>query len=219
MGLMTFAEMKNEVSLNLGGISDSTRLGLWVNWGYLNLGSYKTFEELTVVATMDMVDEKVNYTDPTDLLGILTIRIWDETTTPYSRYVTLQKSKRKFVPQSEDAQPTHYKREDGEVIVWPQPDQAYGGEIEYVKVPAVLTGVGTSIFNNTWDQAIVLLATHNGLVALDKQEQADRWLGRALGYISSRLTFKDVEADAPKGGVNIAWERSDISADPDDLLE
>ena len=216
---MTFVQMKNEVSLNIGGkVTDSTRLGLWVNWGYINLATYKDFEELDVVDDLDMVDEQTDYTEPTDLLGIITIEIWDETTTPYSRYRKLQRSKRKFIPQAEDSQPTHYKHDDGEIIVWPQPDQAYGGEIEYKKVPAVLaTAAALSIFNASWDQAIVLLATHNGLVALGRQEEADRWLGRALGYISSRKTNLDVGADQPKGGLNIAWTRDEISEDPADV--
>ena len=86
-------------------------------------------------------------------------------------------------------------------------------------VAASLTLDDGEIFDATWDAGIVMLGTHHALLSLNRLEEASGWLGRFLGYASSRLTANDIAADMPKGGVNVAWDRSEISSTPDDLEE
>lgn len=217
-GYMTLDEMTNEVSLNLGGKAPARdRLKLWVNFGLLNLVSYIKFDEMRKVADFPIVDGTTSYAMPTDLLGIVTIEVGSIADGTRKK---LTKMRRRYTEPSTPGQPSAYLRRETNIIVWPEPDADYDGEIEYVKVPARLTaGASTSPVNASWDVGIVMLATHHGFLSLDEQDKADRWLGRFLGYASSRLKEEDISADIPKGGLNVAWDWEDVIDTPPHLLE
>lgn len=219
MGYLTLEEMTSEVSMNLGGVTvDPTRLKRWVNFGYINLGTYVKFEELEKTHPFNVFQGVTSYPRPADFLGVIKIEIRDATTDPDTKYITLQKMKREFHELSDQAQPSHYKLRGTKIIVWPEPDQTYEGYLSYYSTPTRLSAsTDLSVFVASWDAAIVMLATHHGLLSLGRQDEADRWLGRFLGYAGSRIDEIDVSADMPQGGINVAWEREDISDLPPDL--
>jgi len=213
MGYLTLEELTSELSMNLGGKAPAPeRLKLWVNFGLQNLASYILFDELRVSTDLTILDGIVSYDAPTDLLGIVTIEIDGKKMT---------KSRR--LPSYEDVdprQPTLYIRRENNLIFWPEPDVDYDGLIEYVKVPARLVAVGDkSPLSANWDNGIIMLATHHGFLSLGDQDVADRWLGRFLGYASSRKKEEDISADVPHGGINVAWDWDDVTETPPHLLE
>jgi len=219
MGYMTFEEMTQEVVLNLGGkVTDPVRLLAWVNWAVQNIASHVTLDELITTAAFTISEDATSFTAPTDMLGVIHLTCWDATlslTTGERVYQTLKKMKREFYPRVEQKQPTHYKRRGLNIITWPEADTEYTGEIEYVKVPAQATALtGTSEFAAFWDVGLVMLATHYGWTALRQHDEADRWLGRFLGYKSSRILEQDVSADMPQGGINVAWTPEDVTDTP-----
>jgi hypothetical protein len=220
MGLMTLEQMTSEVSLNLAGVqTDPTRLTQWVNWGYINLGSYQIFPELQTTAPFYVFTGVTTYPLPDSLLGIVTIELYDQDDSSLNS-VKLQIMRRPFPTRSQAAQPTHFKQHESNILVWPEPDVDYEGYIEFVKVVTALSATtDKSIFSAPWDVAIVMLATHHALLSLAKPDEADRWLGRFLGYVASRRKAIDVQADMPRGGINVAWDRSDIQGIPSDLEE
>lgn len=221
MGYLTLENFMEDISMNLGGKTPGpTRLKRWFNYAYLNLASYQRFDELETTGSLTIVQGTTSYAKPTDFLGLIKIEIKDATTDPATRYVTLQKMKREFHELTDQAQPTHYKLRETNIIVWPEPDQTYTGYISYVFTPVRLAAASdVTIFAASWDVALVMLGTHHALLSLNRQEEADRWLGRFLGYVASRVKEIDVSADMPKGGLNVAWTREDISDLPPDLQD
>ena len=224
MGLWTLDDLRTEVSLTItkvtGKVPDPARLDTWINFGYLNLASYVEFDELIVQEPFNVHEGVTVYPVPSDLLGVRIIETHDQTTDPYSSYIKLQKMKRPFSPSSVQAQPTHYKRGEDEFQVWREPDQSYYGYIEYVKVPTKLVAAtDVTVVPAIWDVGLMMLGVHHGLLGLGSMEHANDWLGKFLGYKASRITEMDVSADVPQGGLNVAWDRDDISSNPEDLEE
>ena len=225
MGYMTLEEMREEVSLNLGGKAPApVRLTRWINWGYINLATYSRmrFPELETSEPFNVFDGVNTYPVPTSppFLGLIKIELRDTSTDPDTSHTTLQYMKREFHELADEAQPTHYKRRGTNFVIWPTPDQLYEGYIVYMFTPTVLSDpTDVTIFDASWDVGIVMLGTHHALLSLGQGEEANAWLGRFLGYASSRLKANDIEADAPKGGVNVAWTRDEIQDVPEDLQD
>lgn len=221
MGFMTLTQMQDELALNLSGeVSDKDRLTLWLNFGLMNLASHLMFDELETAAVFNTTDGVTDYAAPTDLLGIITIKVNRDAPSDATgaQPLRLRKMRREYLTASADAIPTHYKRRGSQIVVWPTPDANRTGEIVYVRTPAVFAAAGgTSPFSSTWDVGIIMLATYQGLVSLGRQDEADRWLGRFLGYANSRITEADIGADAPRDGLNVAWTHDDLHENPPHL--
>lgn len=215
MGFMTLEEMTQEVSLNMQGLtSDATRLTRWVNFGMINLATFKnvakSLVELRVVEDFPLTAGTTEYAKPEDLLAVKTITIPDLD-------VRLTKSDRDPInfESEEEGEPKAWTRRGSNINIFPIPDEDYDAVIEYVRIPERLSErADVTEFDAGWDLAIIYLATHHGYLGMNKQDEADRWLGRALGYISSRISPDDIEADTPRGGVNVAWEWDDIRSNP-----
>jgi hypothetical protein len=208
MGYMTLEEMTVELSLNLGGKAPAPdRLKLWVNFGLLNLASYILFDEFRVSTSIAILDGVTSYSYPEDMLGVVTLEIDGK---------RLLKARR--LPSYEDldpSQPTFYLKRGDSLVLWPEPDTAYTLDLEYIKTPARLVAPGDkSPLPANWDNGIIMLATHHGFLSLGDNDVADRWLGRFLGYASSRKKEEDISADVPHGGLEVAWEWADVNADP-----
>ena len=212
MGVMTFEQFRSELSLNLAGKNPAPeRLGRWVNWAILNLGTYVEFDEMRETAALTTVVGTRSYNVASDLVGILTVELGNRKL----------KNARRVPSTGEDAvregKPSHWTRREDTIILWPTPDEVETGIIEYTKEPAVLSSAtSVSPFRAHWDVAIVMLSTHHGLLSLGEQDAADRWLGRFLGYVGSRKTQLNIQRDNVRGGVNIAWEADDIDKDMED---
>lgn len=221
MGYMTVEEMSQEIAANVGGsVNDPVRFLRWVNWAVQNLASYVVLDELMTTGACAVAEGATKITTtPADLLGIHTITLWDAAASTIV-YKRLNKMKREFYPQTQAGRPTHYKRQGGNIVTWPEADTDYTGEIEYFQVPAKITTVtGVTGLPAMWDVAIVQLATHYGLESLRQHDEADRWLARFLGYVASRKTDKDISADVPGGGVQIVWDYDDLTEDPPMVTE
>jgi hypothetical protein len=216
MGYMTLEEMTQEVSLNMQGLTtDAPRLTRWINFGMINLATFKnvakSLVELRVVESFPLVAGTTAYTKPTNLLAVKTITI-------PSLDRRLTKSDRDPInfEGEEEGEPRAWTRRGNDINIFPIPDDDYDDAlIEYVRMPTRLSDRDdTTEFDAGWDLAIVYLATHHGYLGLNRQDEADRWLGRALGYISSRVSVDDIEADTPRAGVNVAWEYDDLLMNP-----
>jgi len=213
MGLYTLEELTSELSLNLGGRSPGPdRLNLWVNLAIQNLASHIYFEELKTKKPFNVFEGITKYPAPTDLLGIRYIEL---------NGVKLKKMERQWSEEDVTATaPTYFERRGTDIIIWPEPDDYYEGYIEYIKTPAKLTtSTDKSPFPSFWDLGIIMLATHQGHLALGEQDEADRWLIRFSGYKNSRVADKEVSRDVPRGGVNVAWEWADIGSENPPHLE
>jgi len=223
MGYMRLDEFEEELSLNLGGNAPAPRrLRRWINFGYINLCTYILFDELKVIVDFPIEEGVDTYEKPSDLLGVVTVEV-------NARKLT--KMRRKYSTTDVTGAPQSYMRRENDFVIWPVPDQDYDdGTLEYVKTPALLVPMvdpddpdepqtDLSVLDASWDAAIVMLGTHHGLLSTGKPDEADKWLGRFLGYASSRLKEVDISADVPKMGVNVAWTRDDLVLDPDDILE
>lgn len=224
MGYMTFGQMGDEVSQNLGGETlDQHRLNLWLNWAIQDLASYVKVVEQKKSIPFEIVEGTSSYSipeiisggdpevDAEDVLGIITVSI------PGFK---LRKMHREFERAEDEIDlpagaPKYWMRRGSSIIIWPNPDNDYTGSIEYAFIPLALADpAAKTILPASFDMAIVRMATHYGFLALGKDNQAEQWLSRAITYINSRLTDVDFSKDAPKDGLNVAWDHRDLSRNP-----
>ena len=211
-GFMTRNDFTAELSLNLGGrTSDPERLIRWLNFALLNLSSFVVLDDLrrTVALASISASAKTVAMPSVDVLGIIDIEI-DE--------AKLSKMRRQFSYKDvSEARPTHFLRRQNEIVLWPATDKIYtNGILDYIESPPLFTtGTQKTTIIPIWDVALVMLATHHGFLSLGQQDEADRWLGRFLGYVGSRMKEEDVGADIPKGGLNVAYSYDDIVGTPD----
>ena len=211
-GFMTLDDFTAELSLNLGGKTPAPdRLIRWMNFALLNLSSFVILDDLRETAALTLTIGVKTVTMPSvDVLGIIDVEINE---------IKVAKMRRQFSYSGvTDARPTHYLRRKNQLVFWPEPDVAYTGILDYIETPTLFTtGTQKTIFLPIWDVALVMLATHHGQLSLGNQDEADRWLGRFLGYVGSRKKEEDVGADTPKGGINVAHSFDDIVGTPDHL--
>ena len=211
MGHMTYEEMRNEVSLNLGGDAPApTRLSTWINWALQDLSSMEglDFEELLGTQELVITEGDYEYSLPTNILGIRTVSLSSE---GFER--KLLRMNREF-DRLEDASgtPTHYMRRGSSLVLWPTPDTSYVGVIEGVIAEAKVTDFSqVSPFPPQWDAAIVHLATYHGLMALGQEEKAATRLAMVDRYIRTRQTPKYLEKDSLRAGLDVAWDSYDIT--------
>jgi hypothetical protein len=208
MGLMTFAELQNDIAENLAGKNlNPARLKRFVNNGIQDLCTRMQFDELFVTEPFFVQDGVTTYPVPTDLLGIHAILI----NGTLLRKMERQWSEKDVTP----AQPSYYKRREAEIIVWAEPDQFYEGYIEYYKVPPQLTeGTDVTLIPKYWDQAIVFLGTYHGWLSLGELDTAETWKNAFARYQNKRLTDEDISADIQHEGLNVAWEYSHLVDNP-----
>lgn len=215
MGLMTLEEMCEEVNLNVSAkVSGHERLARWVHFGYLNVCSYikPPLEELKTQIAFPIVEADNTYATPTDIIGILNIRIGDR---------KLHKLKRPYTSDDFPGVPHSYMKRGPDIIIWPVPDDDYtDGVLEYLRTPPrMVLPTAVTIIGSMWDLGVVMLATHQGLLATGQDDRADKWLGRFLGYAGSRIKEDDISNDAPRFGINVAWTPEDIIDDNPAVLE
>ncbi len=214
MGFMTLEEMSSEVSLNMGGVTVApARLTLWMNFALYNLASFVMLDDLREKVDILITEGETNLDMPAgiDILGIVAIDINGR---------KMLKMKRQFSEVSngvanDPAEPTHYLRRNQVITIWPEPDADYVGYIDYIKTPdRFTTATQKSTFSPNWDVALVMLGTHHAHLSLGHTEEASSWLGRFLGYAGSRIKEEDIDADMPKGGLNVAHSVEDIQGTP-----
>lgn len=208
--MLTLEEMTQEVVLNMQGKNvDPVRAKRWIHFGNVNLATHKELEELRVVEVLEIIAGQTEYPKPTDLLGIKTVEVEGKKLVKTGRLLGNPND-------AVEGEPKVWFRRGNLIHIWPIPTEAASGYIEYIRLPVRMTERDdVTEFHAGWDLAVIYLATHHGYLAINEQDVADRWLGRALGYIGSRLTEKDIEADTPRGGgVNIAWTLEDIQENP-----
>lgn len=212
MGYMTFAQITNSVSRGLGAsINDPIEIPQYINWGLQDLCSYLKLDELKVRASFPIAAGDFSYVAPTDLIGVVTIEIGGTKLKIMHRELARgedpggSNSSVDFTPRK----PEFYMRRGADIIVWPTPDDAYVGYIEYVKSPALWT-TGVSALQPHFDVAIVRLALHHGYLIKGDADKADMYLNSAIRYINSRLEDKDFSKDNPKEGLQVAWDHSDL---------
>ena len=209
-GFMTLDDFTAELSLNLGGVAPAPdRLIRWMNFALLNLSSFVVLDDLRRTTALTLAIDSKSITMPSvDVLGIINIDV---------NQVKLSKMRRQFSYDGvTKAAPTHYLRRQAEIVVWPESDKAYTGILDYIETPPLFTtGSQKTTILPIWDVALLMLGTHHALLSLGQQDDADRWLGRFLGYVGSRMKEEDVGADIPKGGLNVAWDQDDIIGTPD----
>ena len=215
MGLLTLEEMCEEVNLNVSAKSSGhERLARWIHFGYINVCSYikPPLDELRTQVAFPITEGDSSYPAPTDLLGVINVRVGDS---------KLYKLKRPYTTDDFPGAPHSYLLRGPDIIIWPEPDDDYAdGVLEYLRVPPRLTlPTSVTIIGAMWDVGIIMLATHHGLLSTGRSEEADKWLGRFLGYAGSRIKESDVSADAPRFGINVAWTPEDIIDDNPAVLE
>lgn len=181
MGAYTFEEMKEYIKLRMGqrpdmeNINSDNYFGIWVNASYRQIATKKQFyfPQMETSGT-DTTTDGTAYVDvPSDALNI--IHVLDTTN---SRNL-VKIARREYLEYTDRAdtdaegEPTEWTRIGGYLYLHKTPDTT--GEtitMWYRKIPAKLTGTGTSALDDAWDEPIIELATFKGLMWLGEFEKA-----------------------------------------------
>jgi len=201
MGLMTLADFETDLQSALGdrGILNA-RLDRWINAGYYDLAGAVEFEILSNDESVNTVNATQTITAPTNTLIIQYIK--DTTSDNLLGWVPKGELLRKAITPT--GQPLYWSRHKLNIILAPVPDGVYALSIYTLEPPTVLTGTAVTLFPETWDQAVFLLAGHNALLALGDEQRSAAWLGRGITYIQSRMTEQDIQANASGLGASLS---------------
>lgn len=190
MGLLGLDDLNAEVTSSMGtrtGVAP-TRVDTWINLAYIDIASGIDFEELDGELAIPTVAAQNNYTGPVNPLVVQLLRDEDNdnllTWIPKSEYFRLDRSVTATAP-------TRWTRRGTEILIWPNPDIVYNLLAMYKITPALLTGVNVTVLPAFVDNALIMLGTAYGLLAVAEDQRAIVWVNRAITYLSSRLTHQD----------------------------
>lgn len=213
MGLMRLDDFREEVVANLGdrGLTNR-RVDSWVNFAYRELCGALEFEELRFEQKTTTVPGVRLYEFPEKFLGIVAVA----DVTNKRRLERLDAADLLLKDKTITGPPTHWGRRAKALVLWPVPDGQYELNAIFFREPDLLVnGTDTTVIPATWDTAIVLLATHYGLLALGRTEMdfnaADRYFQRYIAYVRSRKTDSEWMSKTPIAKVEVAWSEDDLT--------
>ena len=156
--------------------------GDWINLAYITLCTSNDiqgvkrslyFPELfTSDTSQSTADGTATVTKPTDALYIEGIH---DTTSDFELENISWKEYKGYTGRADsnaEATPREWTRRGDTIYLHPTPDAVYALTIYYQKIPAVLTGTGTTDIGVEWDEAILKLAVVFGLMKLKRYEEA-----------------------------------------------
>jgi hypothetical protein len=206
MGFMTMDDFRTDLQSAMGdkGI-DNTRLDRWINYAYLDLAGSVDFEVLDEDDTVATVAATQTIDAPDNTMIIKFIRN------------TTSDALLGWVPKGElfrrssviTGPPTQWTRHGSVIYLHPVPDAVYSLFIISKIPPDLMTsGTDVTVFPDTWDAAIFFLSVHYGLLAIGEEQRSAAWMSRAVSYIQSRMTEKDLHAKAAGLGASLPGDGS-----------
>lgn len=191
MGILTLVQIRDEVKSSMGARSNlaNVRFNTWINLAYIDIASGIDFTELDGVLVIPTVVGQNNYTGPVNPLIVQLVR--DDTNNnllqwiPESEYFRLDRS-------VANAAPERWTRRAAEILLWPNPVAIVSLSALFKITPTALVADGDlTILPPYVDNALILLGTAYGLLAVNEDQRAIVWANRAVTYLSSRLTGQD----------------------------
>lgn len=209
-GEFTFAEFVDYLTLIFKERTDLTSVGgvnffqIWTNMAYRDLTTRNRFWTLKrnfYFPELETVDTSLTTTDGTATLTTpstaLVIRhLFDETNNRYLDPITWERYVRYTDRDTaaSEGEPDEWVRHDTKIYLYPTPDTT--GESIYVyyrKIPAELTGTGTTVIDASWDEPIIHLAAYKGFTYLGEYEKALKHKEEFIDLVQSRLGQYDSE--------------------------
>lgn len=206
MGYMALSDFRTEVQSALGNrdFSDA-RLDRWINFGYLDLVGAIDFEELISTTPLNTQIGLTSYTIPVDDVRLIQL-IQDNTNQNLLQFINKAEFYRlDLVTQGT---PIKWTRVGDLISLNPTPSAIVQLTIVYARDADRLINVGdVTVLPDTWDAAVVLLATYHGLLAIGQEQRATQWFARAVNYIQSRVTQEEAFVRTPGLGLTYAVPR------------
>lgn len=209
MGERTYAEMKADLTLELGQRTDLTSAPLsagdWINVAYLTLTTsnqffgfklpkYFRFPELDTTSSATTVAGTDHVATPADALIVYTIHdTTNDTKLSGIRF-------REFVEKTGRAttasrsKPLYWQRYGANLKLYPTPDAAYALTIFYRKRPAELSGASdVTILGAEWDEVILKLAVIQSMMRLKQYDTADVEKKALMELMAGKVDIYDRE--------------------------
>ncbi len=171
---MTSDELLAELKLRMGNRKDiDTRLKVWLNAAYFQIGVKYRFRELEKVKEMTTISGTREYDKPPTAYAVRSLRdMTNKRFLGYRHWMSLER----LTPSSN--KPTKWARHGGLLILDPTPNGAYVIRARITERPMALTYPGNDTVSPItpveWDEALILKAMfigHNAL--LEKAKAAD----------------------------------------------
>lgn len=193
----TFLELKEELDKRLGGRSDvsNTRLGSWVNQGYIDLASSLRLDQLEASFELSVVADQPFYLLPDNVFAIQEVALNEESVPLEGRPLDkIDKNKYRALPDTFGGFPKAFFRYQKILVLWPTPDQSMSVTVDAQILPAKLEGdTNSSILGIEWDEAILLASRWKGFDALLEFEQGILAKNAYLNYVRERKSRSDEE--------------------------
>lgn len=206
MGVMTLAQMRDDVRHIIGGLTSAeasdTLVDRWLRWAYLHVSQtavYQHRELLTngtaVLATSDPDYTFASFGTSTDNVRAIKL-VFNETRGRTLLPMSLRQYGERARPGGSllEGEPTHYCAEAGTaLLVWPAPSSTYNGDtllVWFWKKPAALAPSPASELAEEWDEVIVQGAVWRGFRyrnQMDRAEVAKAEFGQLANEIADRL--------------------------------
>lgn len=157
----TFASMKEELRLKLGGRGDATaQLGRWINDAYVDLCSSLQLDELKGSITLDIVAGQPFYLLPDVVETILSVAIVLEPTALRPGYPLTKIEAQSYRGLADSSgEPSAYFRHGQMLVLWPEPLNERSLAVEFRLQPVELSAdTDSPLLDRMWHEGIMLLA-------------------------------------------------------------
>jgi hypothetical protein len=189
MGYMTLDDFRLDVNSALGGQGRGTiELDRWVNLGYFDVTGAIDFDILDSYTELNTATGINEVSVPADTQLIKVVK--DQTNLNNLGYLPLSEYYRRA--NATTGLPRWFARQKDKLKLHPVPSGVYVLQI-VTKQPPIAMAIenDVTVLPPTWDAAVFLLAMHHAWLALNNEQRAAVWLGRAVTYIQSRITDSD----------------------------
>lgn len=192
MGILTLDEMRTEIGSALGnreGLLDA-RINTWANMAYFDVASGIEFEELAETLSLPTVGSQYAYTGPLSPLVIRLAR--DDDNEQLLTEVTVPEFFR--LDRTASGALVQWCQHGTQILYHPTPVGVVNTSVFSLGTPTRLAAdTDLTVLPGYIDVAIILLGTHYGLIATGEGARGIEWLNRAMAYLGSRITGKDMK--------------------------
>lgn len=219
MGVLTVAEMENEIRGNLGGRTDlDSRLHKFLNFAQDQLARFHQFDELETVVETNFIVGNGRLALPSKPLDIRSFRLMDGSQSRKLVYYTPRQFD-KVLPDPDwhtTGRPSIYTSYGHVVEVWRVPDNTYQCKLRYKAYPTAFTASSTQVSDfESMDDILIALATSWAFRSLGEAEKASYWAGVASKGMqlakNADLFTTDYE---PSGNMDVNLTASDYWLNP-----
>lgn len=202
MGYMTLENFRTDLQSSLGDRGhDNSALDRWINFGYLDISGAIDFETLESSSTIATTSGNADIAAPSGSLIIKIVR--DDTNDRLLGWLPKIEYFRRST--SDSGEPTHWTRNENDILLHPVPDGAYDINVIYRDLPTRLSAAGdTTVLPDMWDTAVHMLSVYHGLLASGEEERAQLWFARAVNFVQTRMSEDMYHATSAGLGLTLA---------------